>query len=459
MSNPGPHSPLNLCLMGVSLDVSNLGVRALASSLLKLIQQSRPGSSICALYAHPVGGTRPVSHEGGHIAIPVVNYRLSPRAKLRDHLLFIILTALVYRAIPSQKVRRMICARVPWIKAVAEADIVADIRGGDSFSDIYGHRRMIEGSALSLPVLLMGKKLVLLPQTYGPFDHAISRWIARTILRRAEAVYSRDLESIGVIDRLMGGRRMRAQVAFCPDVAFILDPAAPRELCIEPALPDSAAASIIGLNISGLLFRGGYTGDNMFRLRCDYKKFVAMLIRRLLDETPAHVLIVPHVTTSHDMHREPELAVSREVWSAYRGADRARVHLVQSTHTANEIKAVIGGCDFFIGSRMHACIAGLSQKVPSVGLAYSRKFLGVFESAGVGDMVIDAREKDEAQLVNECIDKYRHRERTREILARRIPEIQTTICETFADLLGGYTSEVSIPVAKAEPRSVFGEGV
>ena len=49
-------------------------------------------------------------------------------------------------------------------------------------------------------------------------------------------------------------------------------------------------------------------------------------------------------------------------------------------------KAVIGQCDFFIGSRMHACIAALSQGVPCVGVAYSMKFAGVFDTVGMERM-------------------------------------------------------------------------
>ena len=38
---------------------------------------------------------------------------------------------------------------------------------------------------------------------------------------------------------------------------------------------------------------------------------------------------------------------------------------------------------------MHACIAALSQTVPAVAIAYSRKFLGVMETIGVEDIVVD----------------------------------------------------------------------
>jgi len=35
----------------------------------------------------------------------------------------------------------------------------------------------------------------------------------------------------------------------------------------------------------------------------------------------------------------------------------------------SETKFLIGHCDFFVGARMHACIAAVSQYVPAVTLA------------------------------------------------------------------------------------------
>ena len=52
----------------------------------------------------------------------------------------------------------------------------------------------------------------------------------------------------------------------------------------------------------------------------------------------------------------------------------------------------------FIGSRMHAVIAELSSGVPSIPIAYSRKFMGVFEPLGYTE-TLDARKLDEDQIV------------------------------------------------------------
>ena len=47
------------------------------------------------------------------------------------------------------------------------------------------------------------------------------------------------------------------------------------------------------------------------------------------------------------------------------------------------MKYLIGQCDFFVGSRMHSCIAAVSQCVPAVSIAYSDKFIGVMATLGL----------------------------------------------------------------------------
>ncbi len=82
---------------------------------------------------------------------------------------------------------------------------------------------------------------------------------------------------------------------------------------------------------------------------------------------------------------------------------RDRIYLISKKYNQHEIKGVIGTCDFFVGSRMHACIAALSQGIPTIGVAYSKKFRGVFESMNAGDWVIDARSTDSSSAVDKIL--------------------------------------------------------
>ena len=108
------------------------------------------------------------------------------------------------------------------------------------------------------------------------------------------------------------------------------------------------------------------------------------------------------------------------------------IFLLKGNHDQNEIKYIIGLCDYFIGSRMHACIAALSQMIPAVGLAYSKKFLGVFDSIGVDDLVIDLRTKSKDGIIAHLSKAFFEREATAQKLSQTVPKAQEEISEIFS---------------------------
>jgi polysaccharide pyruvyl transferase WcaK-like protein len=114
-----------------------------------------------------------------------------------------------------------------------------------------------------------------------------------------------------------------------------------------------------------------------------------------------------------------------------------RVHIVTGECGPSEVKGIIGLCEFFVGSRMHACIGALSQGIPTIGVAYSRKFQGVFESVGVGHLVVDARRGTEQHAIEAIFSAYYRKEQEREIIRERVAAAQTLLRQTFRDILGG----------------------
>jgi polysaccharide pyruvyl transferase WcaK-like protein len=109
---------------------------------------------------------------------------------------------------------------------------------------------------------------------------------------------------------------------------------------------------------------------------------------------------------------------------------------VTREYDQHEIKGVIGLCDFFIGSRMHACIAALSQGIPTVGVAYSRKFEGVFETVGASDWVIDGRTQCVREALSRIAELFAQKDARTPILRARVAAAQAELFLTFEDVVG-----------------------
>lgn len=437
MAAVGKDGEYNVCLQGASLDVGNQGCCALAASFIKLVLECRPNAKIYLLYANRTNGVQSLDVSGRTVHLDIVNYRLSPKARLGEHLFWIFLLALIQRIIPITSVRNVIIRSNRWLRTLDKADFVGEIRGGDSFSDIYGLRKFLIGTIPCIIAIMMRKDLILLPQTYGPYSSALARRAARFVMMRAAKLYSRDENSLKVIRNLLGEKGKHKTVRFCPDVAFTLEAALPEEPDIQPKLDRNNSAPLIGLNISSLLYIGGFTHNNMFGLKANYKEFVHILLKELIEGTNAHVLLIPHEYYPFviDGHEYTEIQLCEEVRQSIDRHHRDRIHLVLREYDQNHIKGIIGLCDFFIGSRMHACIAALSQCIPSIGLAYSRKFQGVFQTIGVEQYVMDMRKKDRREIIETIMRFFEHRNSIAKNLKATIPETQKQIWSVFEDIL------------------------
>lgn len=414
--------------MGAPLDTGNMGVSALSASLIKIIKTLYPDANISFFIGNKTSNPQKIIFSGEKIEIDVINYRLSPRSKISEHLLWIFLMACLYWITPFQKTKERIVNSNWRLKALKEADFVCDIRGGDSFSDIYGLNRFLSGALSQICVLLLGNKYILLPQTYGPYRSKLAQHLAILILKRAYRILSRDKNSIKTINSLLRDKALGSKIFFCPDVAFLLVAIRPEQLKVEPPI-SKIAKPVVGFNINGLLYNGGYTRNNMFRLKYDYKAFTHQIIRRILEETTSHIVLIPH-TFAPKGHVESDNDACNEVFNNLSLDFEDRLHFVNAVYDQFEIKSIIGMCDFFIGSRMHACIAALSQGIPTIGVAYSQKFKGVFDSIDAGDLVIDATSLDmdtSMDLISRHLKRYKTlRRSTLEKANNAIATIQNT---------------------------------
>jgi len=426
-------NPSTFMILGASLDTGNLGVSALLASTVQGILSNEPDVQIQLLEGvrNPVPQIVRVA-DGRTVELSRVGVRRNKALWRQNHIVRLMVSAMLSRLLPVGLRSRWLRKNL-YLNAVVSAGAVMDITGGDSFSDIYGLKRLLFSCLEKFFILLTGTDLILLPQTYGPFKRRLSRILARAVLSRAAAIYSRDQEGLEQIRKLMGNHKMRATPQLCPDVAFILDAIRPDNTQVQQIDKFKAEGhKLIGLNISGLLYNGGYTRNNMFGLTCDYQALVKNIVSYFAKFQNHHVLLVPHVIPQN-MPVENDFDACRAIWSMLSKDIQEKVLVLDGDYDQNQVKYLIGLCDFFMGARMHATIAALSQCVPAVGMAYSKKFAGVFQTAGVEDCVVDMWQLDVEQILNRIEELYRAKANIHRRLTETIPTVQQRVLEIFDD--------------------------
>ncbi len=425
---------LNICLLGASFGTNNMGVNALTMGTIKSFFHQFPDGELFLLDYGKEGVTHNFQMGSRIIPVQLVNIRFSKRFYLKNNIALLILLAVLTRLIPFPRIRKKMISGNFWLSKIAEADIIASMAGGDSFSDIYGLTRFFYVSLPQILALSLGKKLILLPQTIGPFKSRIAKALAKYILNHAKVIYSRDYTGLDGTRELIGLEKGSEKLRFCYDVGFVVDPLKPDNMDLDGLLEQRMDASVlVGLNVSGLLFMGGYTKNNMFGLKVDYRQLVYDVIKHLIHKKGAAVLLVPHVFGTKE-HAESDSSVCEQIYAELKQKYQNKLYMVRGSYNQGEIKYIIGLCDFFIGSRMHACIAALSQHIPTVSIAYSKKFFGVMQSIGVESLVADPRKLGKNEIIKIIDEAYEQRALLHEQLQKTIPHVKETVLNLFADI-------------------------
>lgn len=420
---PDIHSPL-VAILGAPFETGNHGVSALASGTISAIRQGLPDARILMLDYGREPATWTEHTAAGSVQVELLNLRFSKKLLLPNNVARLIFLAALIRLIPVKSWRRSLVSRSRYLRQVAEIDINLSINGGDSFSDIYGMGRLAYVVLPQLLVLLLERPLIQLPQTHGPFKSRLARFTARYLLHRSKIAYSRDKEGLRVIQELLGGPAPHARFAF--DMGFALEPLPPATDIQEQVRGLKARGPLIGFNPSGLLVAGGYTKNNMFGLKTDYAQLVECVLASLLSEPNTQVLLVPHVFGPEE-NAESDVSACKKLLAKYGGTYPDRLHYLPRYFDHHETKYIIGQCEFFLGSRMHACIGALSQCVPAIGLAYSRKFAGVMELVGDGAVVIDLRSAELEEASRAVQLAWSKRQPMRQSLLECMPALRRSV--------------------------------
>lgn len=275
-----------------------------------------------------------------------------------------------------------------------DADYILDIGQGDSFADIYGPNRFNAINLIHKEAMKYRKPYCLLPQTIGPFKSDAIRNAANKAIEKASLVMARDKQSY---DYVVANVPKQKNVKEYIDVAFFLPYT---KQGFDPVYTH------VGLNISGLLWHGGYTGDNQFGLKDNYQQIIREIVDYFLKMPNVKLHLIAHVVLS-ERNVENDYEVCYDLFNELKHPNLVLAPLFLSPIDA---KSYISGMDFFMGARMHATIAAFSSGVPVVPMAYSRKFNGLFMDSLDYHYMVDLKVQSHEEGLNIIKNSFYNRD-------------------------------------------------
>lgn len=249
----------------------------------------------------------------------------------------------------------------------AEIDVILDA-AGFAYSDQWGLPASRDLAERSTVWKQKGKKLILLPQAFGPFKTPGIADLMKRVADNADLIFARERQSYDYLTAAVGER---PNILIAPDFTNML-----KAFPFSGFTRDAGHVAIVPnarmLDKTDGLESGGY------------ERFLSRTISRLIGGGLQPFFLI-HETTE-------DLKVAQRINASL----PAPIKLIEA-EDALMAKGMIAQCDAMVGSRFHALVSALSQGVPVLGTGWSHKYQELFGDYGYHEGLIRV-DLDDAEL-------------------------------------------------------------
>lgn len=204
-----------------------------------------------------------------------------------------------------------------------------------------------------------GKKIILLPQAFGPFESSISRKLVASLMECVDVAYARDRFSLAQLRDAVGDCE---KIRLAPEFTQVLT----QDQLPERTTELKGAVALVP-NIQVIRQSRGISFDSYLA----FWKRVAVGIRALGYKP---VLI----QFSRDLDTEIIDAIQ---------VQNPGISLIRSRDPLT-LRAVLGACRAAVCSRYHALVSAYSQGVPAITTSWSHKYSEFAKEYEMGDCVV-----------------------------------------------------------------------
>ncbi|MEM1582877.1 MAG: polysaccharide pyruvyl transferase family protein [Candidatus Bathyarchaeia archaeon] len=333
----------------------------------------------------------------------------------------------VLRIIPRRFFRG---SRIRSEDALSNYDVIIDLNS-DAINEHYGIVFPLFTLFNIFIASLSNKPVIISPCTIGSFRKPFMNSIAKFVLNRASLIMVREniswknLEKLGV---------PKHKISLGGDLAFLLQPKQINADDFTEIDLTKIERPMIGLAPSQEICRYAFiqrskNPEEKYKM---YVKLMSEIADFMIERFDASVILIPHSLSDEESPRYKLLDDRIACQSVYDGIkNKGKVWFIRGHHRTDEIKALIGKCDLFVGCRMHSTIASTSMLVPTIALAYGEKFEGIISDLmGQRDYVINVSEDYNVlleRIKSRIVDLWTKKDFVRKDLQERLENIQKIV--------------------------------
>ena len=223
----------------------------------------------------------------------------------------------------------------------------------------------------------LGKKVVFLPNSYGPFQGFTVASQVKSVFATLDKIYAREALSANKLGELMG-----QTIAVSPDLGFYLqkDSSAAALQLLERYNLDPRQQKLVGITIRPWRFPGF---SNPEALYANYLQSVKSLAIKLVES--GYQVVFCNQSIGPNAHEDDRNAI-RELLQDWQ--DPA-VHWIDENLPCDVLKSVYSHFYAFVGTRFHSVIFSLTSCIPSIAIGYGgNKAKGIMADFNLPDFTV-----------------------------------------------------------------------
>ena len=233
----------------------------------------------------------------------------------------------------------------------------------------------------------LGKPVYMMPNSLGPFEGPMVKWIVRKALSKCRLVSARES-----ISRDMMAHELGIEPVLSPDLAFSLRPARLDRDQVFAAYDIPVDRKVVAITVRPYRFPNASDPTAAYE---SFKRGVADFADWLYSQ--GYIAVFVNHTLAVNSH-ENDYACITEV-AKMLPEEHYRV-ISNADYDCQDLKCLYSFCDYIVGTRFHSVIFSLASGVPGLAISYvGNKSVGIMSDIGLSDYVlhIDSVTADELE--------------------------------------------------------------
>lgn len=308
-----------------------------------------------------------------------------------------------------------------------QCDVLIDC-SGISFTDFRSRLDLFINTSWLIPAFVTGIPIIKMSQSLGPYEHKYVKKAALRCFPKIDYIIARGADSYECTKHLIPDH---PGLLNFPDLAFNL-PAAPegkrRQIlteagaleCVDSPYFVAAPSFEVDRRMGSEAYRNLFTAVVKAAHKiCPDMPVVMLAHTRALSAAAG-------VDSSND-----DMVVCRAV-AELLSREGISVRLIEKDYYSRELKAVVSGACFALGSRYHFLMAAMSTATPSLAMGWGHKYKEMFQELDFEEFAFEYHDFKEDILCEKVEDLASNYGKYKEWISERLPDVKARSAKQIA---------------------------